>query len=346
MFRRLVSIILVFAASFAHAAEQKPSKNSGSPVCQQSLDRVHQYDSWEINESEDPVTYRLRVLELMNKYLKDRQSRRAYNLGTLYLQKFPQLDLALYKSLLAAAYASHFLGEAQGFALKIHEADPTYLNAIGILAKLAIKRKDFKTALIYAKKQLKIRPESLHALGFAADACIGLEDFEGALKYAKEQHRLAPESDFGRTYMASAYIGLNQLPEARKLLQQILDKSPNNPVASGVLMRVDLDLRNFSKVVQTAQTRIDHDKSDILAWYMKGLALIELRKFLEATQAVNTLRRLETDSSRGDLLNIRLLRAQGRIAEAQIACTDSLKKSPYSKHLIELCNDLQLNTKN
>ncbi|HND84662.1 MAG TPA: tetratricopeptide repeat protein, partial [Pseudobdellovibrionaceae bacterium] len=240
MFRKLVSISLVFTTNFGFAVEKNPAKQENL-ACQKTLGSSHNYDAWEMNESEDPVTYRLRVLELMNKYLKDKQSRRAYNLGSLYVKKFPQPDLALDKSLLAAAYASNFLGEAQNFALKIHEVDPTYLNAIGILAKLAIKRKDFKTALMYAKKQLKLRPESLYALGFAADACIGLEDFEGALKYAKEQYRLAPDSEFGPTYMARAYIGLNQLPEARKLLHQILDKSPLNLVASGVLMRVDLD---------------------------------------------------------------------------------------------------------
>lgn len=118
------------------------------------------------------------------------------------------------------------------------------------------------------------------ALGLAA-ACAKRGDLEGAITHLKVVLGAEPDHEIANGMLAGIYAELKMPERATACFERVLAINPRNVLARFQLGLLQLTSGRPQEALETLRPNLS-DKTDFLAHFYSGLALLELKKTEEA----------------------------------------------------------------
>jgi tetratricopeptide (TPR) repeat protein len=138
------------------------------------------------------------------------------------------------------------------------------------------------------------RPDVREALGLAA-ACAKRGDLEGAIVHLKEVLRAEPEHEIAHGMLGGIYAELKLPERATSCYERVLALNPRNVLARFHLGLLQLTNRRPQEALETLRPNLS-DKTEFLAHFYSGLALLELKRAEEARALLQqAAQRMPTD---------------------------------------------------
>ncbi len=231
------------------------------------------------------------------------------------------------------------------------QTDPISFQEEIDLALQALLDSDDEKVVKHAEAARRLDPESaepIFALGIIA---FGLNDIGAAMRFMEEAHRLDPEGReitevlaalHGRAgnlseslYYTKLAVVLDENPRFARILPDALrDFEINVGQARHSAYLVDANieffLRRFDKVADLCRRELELHPGGIEAHQLMGRTLLELGRYEEAVQALETAARLAPGDALGFVYLAEGLRKQGRLDIALDCCREAVRLDPAS----------------
>ena len=177
------------------------------------------------------------------------------------------------------------LGRLEAAATIISEVlvrEPYNREALFAAGELDIARGRTADALLRYRDAVRRYPDDRRLLISLALVSCSLGDTAMAQDFINRA--LTRHSDDYRVYYYAAYIyaQVNKLPQAINYSEQALGRKPDFPPARTLLANLRYRNGQYEEAAQLADQSINADRSDMGAWYLKGLAYIRLGRSAEA----------------------------------------------------------------
>ena len=156
----------------------------------------------------------------------------------------------------------------QAFA-KASQADPKNMKALSNLAALFLLTKDYKQALIYADKMLKLNSKDIQARDYKAQALFMTGKKEKALKVVEDTLKEGALSETVLINAAKIYQGMDRGPDGVRLLENGLKTYPVSTKLRFALSEIALAQKNPEGARTWAEDAYRVSKGDLAA----GLSL-------------------------------------------------------------------------
>ncbi|WP_100217091.1 tetratricopeptide repeat protein [Treponema primitia] len=174
------------------------------------------------------------------------------------------------------------LGEAQTIITDILKREPYNLEALFAGAELDVARGRSGDAVIRYREVARRFPDDRRLLLSLALVLCSLGDLEGARPYI-ERALLQHREDY-RVYYYAAYIDAKagRFPQAIRYVEQALAYRPGYKPARALLASLRYRSGQYEEAAALADQAIAEDRSDLAAWYLKGMAYISLGRINDA----------------------------------------------------------------
>jgi len=229
--------------------------------------------------------------------MKSRRYTKKRDVEQQHVASFKQVDVSTVETL-RSAIALHLQGaldEAAALYTKIVELQPDNVEAIQLLATIALQQKNFADAVVFFERALVLNPddETLHNnLGIALHQLTRYE--EALLPYNKA---ISCKLDYVEAYFnrGNTLLALSRYSDALQSYQKAVEYKPdyaeayyNCGIVLAMLKRHDEALQSYDKAIAVAPAYTE-------AYYNRGIVLHELRRFQDAVQSYDQAIALNTN---------------------------------------------------
>lgn len=228
-----------------------------------------------------------------------------------------RLEILLGRSSAAIKDLELYLAIRPGSALKV-------MQLVRELSRL----KRYHEALDIAKSTLQADPNLIKLRIAMCATLVDLERFDEALRQADICVAMAGEDDLPSAHVARARVMFRSghVPEGRRLLERVLEETPDNYRAIQLLSRLLLESGEYEASAALAQKLLDSRK---YAWHRHGrIGIAEVyyrqQRYEEALEIMGD----ESPGSMGLRLKAKVLAGQGQFDEAERVFLDGLIQEP------------------
>jgi tetratricopeptide (TPR) repeat protein len=180
------------------------------------------------------------------------------------------------------------LDQAQALVNETLSREPYNLEALFVGAELEVAQGRFSDAVVRYREAARRFPDDRRLLLSLALTLCSLGDTEAARPYI-ERALLQGSEDY-RVYYYAAYVEAKagRLAEAIGYTEQALSFKPGHRPARSLLANLRYRAGQFEAAAALADQAIAEDRSDIGAWYLKGMSLIGLGRTADALGILST----------------------------------------------------------
>jgi tetratricopeptide (TPR) repeat protein len=176
--------------------------------------------------------------------------------------------------------------------LNAHMALVSTLNQIQwhdrALAHINLIRTEFATNLVNS-------PEHLELVQAEALAYLGRKDFAAAENVLLSAQKAHPKSAHPFSALAELYLSQNQLTNAMKILDEALQKQPNEPAILKQYARIKFVSGDFAGAIPYLDRALEKDGKDVLALLNRAFANLKIDQLESAQRDYESLEALAPD---------------------------------------------------
>lgn len=199
---------------------------------------------------------------------------------------------------LTAAFAMHQQGQleqAEKLYQEILHSQPQHLDALQLLARIALQRKNYAVAVALFNRVLKINPHDPSALCNCGNALFELKRHEEALESYDLALRIKPDDAAAFCNRGTALLALKRHPEALDSYNRALKIEPDHAEALRNRGNVLLGLRRHPEALASYNQalKIKPDHADALS--SQSFALFELGRPEEARESCDQALKFKPD---------------------------------------------------
>lgn len=223
--------------------------------------------------------------------------------------------------------------EAERILIDVLRFRPQNKYTLSILAKLYLRKGDYRRSIEYAKQALGIDPQNTPPRTLLAQALMKSGRFDEAIAVCKETIRIKKSNIPPRVVMAQSLFQLRRYDDTIKVCDEILKINPKNIPAFSIKSDAYFALKKYEEVIKICDYVIRKISATEPRFYlMKIESLINLNRLKEAVDIVrDTLKIPIKDPKRRMailMLGVRSFRGLDRNKDALSLCQIAVKMMP------------------
>jgi len=245
-------------------------------------------------------------------------------------KRFPGLTPAKYR--LAQAYLrDNQTSQAIASLDQALAADPNYTEAILLRAELNLRTGHGPVAISaledLLKKNVGLRPAQL----LLASAYRAAGRFDDAANIFHEQIKVMPNDPEPYFFLGLTEMQQNKTDEARKSFEKVLELSPDNVLAVEQLVNADLEAKDFPAATNRVQGQLEKHSDRATSYILEGRVLLAQEKWKEAELALHKALELDPNSAPAYDMLVRSYLATNKLPEAVHQLETVLAKAPQNQ---------------
>lgn len=236
------------------------------------------------------------------------------------------------------------IDEAKTLLAEVLEQSPKEADALELRARLAMQDNDIPRAISDLRTLLREYPDRVSAQRLLGEAHAIGGDFALAQDALGRAINLAPKQPLAYLQLAELKVRNGNPDGALVILQQLLEKVPENVAAQQAIAQIQFSKRDWTALGKTAQ-RIKRERpTHPLGFYLEGLALSRQGQFEEAKVVLEKALATAPQAEEVLVALARTLVALDRIDEAERRVKVLLEANPNSLMAGNLLGDIYLMT--
>jgi predicted O-linked N-acetylglucosamine transferase (SPINDLY family) len=188
---------------------------------------------------------------------------------------------------LKAAIALHRQGrleDAEAIYLAILRSEPTHLDALQLLAMMAVQRNNFVAAVGYLDRILRLKPDFPEALNNRGNALVSLQRFDEALDSYDLALAIKPNYADALVNRGKALVEQYRLVDALDSYDRALESKPDHVVALFNRGNTLVDLHRLDEALDSYDLALALEPDRVEALCGRGNALAQLDRLADSLQ--------------------------------------------------------------
>jgi tetratricopeptide (TPR) repeat protein len=207
-------------------------------------------------------------------------------------------------------------------------ANPDYAEAILLLGEINLRSGDAQAVVAPMVELLKKRPGLVQAQVLLAQAYQALGQLDDATAVFREQIKASPQSSQPHFLLALVLREQNKIDEARQAFESVQRLAPDNLLAFGQLVDLDIQSKDFDAALERVRTQLKKTPESAGVHFMEGKVYAAQSKWDYAQAALLRALELDPNSSSTYYLLLSTYLAANKLPQAIALLEDLLSRSP------------------